>query len=242
VPATVILTGLACGTLLAAAGLVLWGSPRQLPGLSRTVRVISWLAGGLLLIGAVLAWQEDYSLSAPALRLTLMAALAAPPGIHRHTRSPWGSLMLTLPALALAGASLFWTPEWTPAPTGMEVSNLLGAPGKLTAIRLLAVIICAGLGARALGEALSTIAVPALHIERPAATTYALLTLLVSGTTLSNLWQQGAVWGGIASEGGLAGAWLAWSAAWLGPRHPRRLRAALTAVAASLLIVLAAGY
>jgi hypothetical protein len=50
------------------------------------------------------------------------------------------------------------------------------------------------------------------------------------------------VWGGTASEGGMAGVWLAWSAAWLGPRQPPRLRAALTAVAASLLIVLAAGY
>jgi len=54
-----------------------------------------------------------------------------------------------------------------------------------------------------------------------------------------SLWQRGVAWEGSASEGGLIGAWLVWNAAWLSRRWHPRLRAALTTVAALLLIVLA---
>jgi len=229
----VILTGLACGTLLAAVGLALWDGFRQVPGLSYAVQVIGWLAGALLLIGALLAWQGDQSLSTPALRLILMAALAAPPGmgVHRRRPSPWSNEMLILPALILAGAGLFWPLE----PVGNGVSRPPVAPMEL------AVLVCGGLGARVLGEALSEMAAQTRHSERLTAATYALLTLLVGGAALVNLWQRGSVWGGSASEGGLAGVWLAWSAARLGPRQRSRPRVVLTVVAALLLIVLAAG-
>jgi len=239
--AVVICTGLACGTLLAAVGLALWGGFRQVPGLSHAMRAIGWLAGGFLLIGALLAWQGDHGLSAPALRLTLMAALAALPEIHRHPRSSWGNLMLILPALILAWAGLFWTSE--PSGAGM------GSPP--VALVELAVIICGGLGARALGEALSEIAAlpspPKVGgteggLEWPSAAAYALLTLLVGGTALVNLWQRGTMWIGTTGEGGLAGVWLVWSAGWLAPRQPLRLRAVLITVAALLLIALVAGY
>ena len=236
---TVIFTGLACGTLLAAVGLVLWKGFQQTPGLSHAVQVVGWLAGGLLLIGAVLAWRGDHSLSAPPLRLVLMAAMAAPPQI-RHRRnapssSPWGNVMLILPALMLAGTGLFWIS----GSIGADGTEMSGPPVTLVE---LAAAFCGGLGARALGEALSEIAASTPQVEWPSAAAYTLLTLLAGGTALVNLWQRGSVWGGTASEGGIAEAWLAWSAAWLGPRQPPRLRAALTAVAASLLIVLAAAY
>jgi len=245
VPALVIFTGLACGTLLTAAGLALWDGFRQVPGLSRAIQVIRWLAGATLLVGAVLAWQRGPSLFAlalsgvegPILRLMLMAALAALPGIHRRRASPWGGLMLILPALVLAAAGLVCSP----------------APVETRAGRLpveLALVLSAGLGARALGQALSEIVAPPSPPSpliggtegglSPAAT-YALLTLLMTATALVNLWQRGTLWGGSSGESELAGAWLAWSAVWLGPRQRPRLRAALTVVAALLLIVLVAG-
>jgi hypothetical protein len=259
VSATLILPGLACGVLLAAAGLALWDGFRQVPGLSRAVDVNAWLAGALLLLGALLAWQGDRSLSmlvpspstllgvdsvegpalsgieGPAPHLILMAALAAPPPptrTHRRRSAPWGATMRILPALALAGAGLFWIPEFIEIGAGNSSPALVG----------LGVVVCAGLGARALGEALSEIAGSTPHLERSFVAAYALLTLLVGGTVLVNLWQRGAVWDGTPRQSGLAGAWLAWSAAWLGPRQPPRLRAGLIAAAALLLNALAAGY
>lgn len=145
--------------------------------------------------------------------------------------------MLILPALALAGGGLFCSLE----PVEAKAGSLSVALVKL------ALLICGGLGARALGEALSEITAPPSPklgeaeggIEWPSAAAYALLTLLVGGTALVNLWQRGTMWGGSAGEGGLAGSWLAWSAAWLGPRQRPRLRAALIVVAALLLVVTA---
>jgi len=231
-PAAVIFTGLACGTLLAAAGLALWGIFRQVPGLSHAVRAIGWLAGVLLLIGALFAWQGDHSISTPALRLILIAALAAPSGIHRQYLSPWNNAMLILPALILAWAGLLWASR----PVAGEFGSPLVLPVEL------AIVVCGGLGARVLGEALSMIAAQTPHSERLTTATYVLLTLLVGGTALVNLWQRGTVWGGTTSEGGLAGMWLAWSAIRLGPRQHPRLRAGLTVVAASLLILMALTY
>jgi hypothetical protein len=230
VPATVIFTGLASGALLAAAGLGLWDSLRRVPGLTRAVQVIRWLAGTLLAAGALLAWQGDHSLSAPAPRLILMAALAAPPGTYRRHLPRWSVVWLTLPALALAGAGLLRASE--------SIQAQLGGPS--VAVVELVVVICGGLGARALGEALNEIATSALHVDWPSAATYALLTLLVGGTALVNLWQRGSAWAGTAGASGLAGAWLSWSAARIGPRRPPWLRAVLIAVAASFLIALAA--
>jgi hypothetical protein len=268
VPTAVILPGLACGVLLAAAGLALWDGLRRAPGLSRAVDVNRWLAGVLLLAGALLAWRGAHGLSAPALsgvegpaltsvegpalspstllgidsadgpalHLILMAALAAPPpptGAHRRRPAPWSDAIRILPALALAGAGLLWTS----APIGAGAGN-----PPLALVKLLGVIVCAGFGARALAQALSEITDPSPHLAWPSAVAYALLTLLVGGTALVNLWQRGAVWDGTAGQSGLAGAWLAWSAARLGPRRPARLRAGLIIGAALLLIVLAAGY
>ncbi|MBL7064631.1 MAG: hypothetical protein ISS49_10585 [Anaerolineae bacterium] len=225
----VILIGLACGALLATAGLTLWDGLRQMPGLSRAAWVTSWVAAALLLIGALLAWQGDHRVP---VRLILMAALAAPPGIHRRRPSHWSKTMLILPALILAGAGFFWLSR----PVAGETVSLPVRPVEI------AVVVCGGLGARALGEALSVIAIPPSPPELGAfAVTYALLTLLVGGTALVNLWQRGTMWGGTASEAGLAAVWLAWSAAGLDPRQCPRLRAGLIVVAAAVFIVLAAG-
>jgi hypothetical protein len=232
VPTSVVFTGLACGTLLAATGLALWDDFRRVSGISHAVLIIRWVAGALLVVGALLAWQGDRSLSTPAPRLMLMAALAAPPAAHHLRLSRWSNVWLILPALALAGAGLLWTSASTEASGG-------SSPVVLVKI---AVIICGGLGARALAAVLSESATSSPHVEWPFVAAHALLTVIVGGTVLVNLWQRGLVWDGTAGESGLAGAWLAWTAAWVGPRWPRWFRSALTAMAAVLLIVLAAGY
>jgi hypothetical protein len=232
VPVATICAGLAWGMLVAAVGLALWDGSRPTPGLSRAVWVIGWLAGTLLLAGAMLAWWEGYRLSSLAWRLILMAALAAPSGIRHHHRSPWNDSVRTLLALILAGVALFLSAE-----PGVGNSNSPVTPMEL------AMVLCGGLGARALGEALceiidqtSHVKWPALSkVEGPSAVTWALLTLLVSGTALGNLWQRGMIWKGAIGEGMLAGTWLAWSAAWLSPHERPRLRAALVTVAALLL-------
>ena len=234
-PAAATFTGLACGLLLAAAGLALWDGLRHVPGLSHAVRGTGWLASGCLLIGTALAWPGDPVFSTPTLRLTLMAAVAAPE--IRPRRRSWSGVMRILPALALAGATLLWPPAPTTTATSAPPFALAGV----------AIAVCGGLSARAIGETLSGIASPTPRTEGPARSdakgpataAYVLLTLLVGGTALVNLGQRGTMWAGTAGEGGLAGAWLAWSAACTGLRPHRRLRAALTTAAALSLVLLA---
>ncbi len=222
--------GLACGVLLTVMGLAAWESSRQMPGLARAVRALDWLAGALLLVGALLAWWGDPALLAPASRLLLMAVLAAPVETRcHHSKSwakPWDHAARAIPALALIGSALF-------VPAGLA-SVESGALANLT------LIVCGGLGARALAQALLSLPRSSPGVEWPFPATYALLTLIVGGVALVNLWQRGAVWSGRPGEGGLAGAWLAWSAVWLVPRRSPRLRAGLTIIAALLLIVTAA--
>jgi hypothetical protein len=219
VEAATILTGLASGTLLAAAVLALWDGFRPMPGIERAVQIVSWLAGALLLLGVLLAWLETHTLPA----LLLVAAVAAPQGLLR--RPCWSNALPLLPPLALAGIGLFWTPT----------------AGGGNALVVLAAAICAGLGARALGEALRALAgqIPA---EWPGLATYALLTLLAAGLALANLAQRGTVWSGNAAESGLAAAWLAWSAAWFTPRERARLRAGMNVAAVVVLVIVAVGY
>lgn len=223
-PVAAICTGLAWGMLFAAVGLARWDGSRPTPGLSRAVWVLGWLTGVLLLAGAMLAWWGGYHLSSPTLRLILMAALAAPLGIRHHHRSPWGNPVRTLPALILAGVALFQIVE----PAAGNSNSPVTPVG-------LAVVFCGGLGAQALGEALSETIDSTSHVKWPSVATWALLTLLVSGTALVNLWQRGMIWKGAIGEGMLAGTWLAWSAAWLSPHERPRLRGALVTVAALLL-------
>jgi hypothetical protein len=255
-PALVILVGVGCGALLAAIGLVLWGHSRRPLEIARAVVAVRWLAGALLLAGAVLAWMGEPAPAGPVPQLILMAALATLPDIRPRPLDRRGTLLI-LPALVLAGTGLTYIAS-SAAATG-QVS--------LTPIAL-STTICGGLGARALGQALYWAAAPIRELstengtepgeetpppspsgggegpgvqdEGAPAVTYALLTLLVGGVAIVHLWTRGTVSGGTTGEGGLAGVWLAWSAAWLGPRRPSRLRAILIVVAASSLILLAA--
>ena len=100
-------------------------------------------------------------------------------------------------------------------------------------------MLCDGLVARVLGEALGTLVNPTATPSRLFDVLYMLLTLLVGAITLTTLWQRGVVWERSPAESGLLGAWLAWSAAWLSPCEHPRLRAALIAIATLLLVLLA---
>lgn len=209
----VILVGLACGALLATIGLAAWDSFRPRPEISPAVLTVVWLAAGLLLAGAALSWWSDRALSLPASRLLLMAALAAPPS-RRHLSS-WERARRVFPALLLAGAGLLFSAGGT---TGLPF-----------ALPALALVVCGGVGARALGDVLCS-----YRAGSSSAVAYALLTLLVGAMALVNLWQRGTIWGGASGAGALAGAWLAWSAARLAQRP--RLQAGLTGAAALALV------
>lgn len=210
------LGGLASGALLTALVLAVWDGLRPVAGFRRAIQVIGWLAGTLLLSGAVLAWLD----TGVFLGLLLVAALAAPQDLPR--RSSWINTLPLLPPLALAGGGVFWRPAATSG--GLFIA--------------LASALCAGLGARALGEGVRALAgqTPA---EWPGLVTYALLTLLAGGLALANLMQRGVFWSGRVAESGLAASWLAWSAAWFVPRERARLRAGAIVIAAVLLGVVA---
>lgn len=236
---TAILAGLGCGALLAAAGLTLWGEPRKTAGISQAVHAIGWLAGALLLIGALLAWWAYDAPAAHPSSLALIAALAAPPGIRRREPSR-SRLVPILLALLLAGLSL----AWLLASNGIGPEQNSGPSASLAMVYSWGVVICAGLGARTLAEVLGEIITPHPDAEEFSPdrvdgllnATYALLTLVTGGTALTNLWQRGLAWEQTPGASRLAGAWLVWSAAWLSPRHVAWLRAGLTIVAALVLL------
>jgi len=218
VEAATVLTGLASGTLLTALVLAVWDGFHPVAGFRRAVQVVSWLAGVFLLLSTLLAWLDVRLF----LGMPLVAALAAPQGLPR--RSSWINALPLLPPLVVAGVGLFWRPA---AASG----------GLLVA---LACALCAGLSARALGQALCAFAgeTPA---EWPGIATYTLLTLLVAGLALVNLARRGVLWSGSSAESWLAAAWLAWSTAWFTPHERARLQAGVIVVAAVMLIVLVTG-
>jgi hypothetical protein len=156
--------------------------------------------------------------------LPLMAAIAAPP--TRRNLSPRYNAITLLPALVLTGACFFL---------------VMGSVqrGDIASSTRLAAVVCGGLAARVLSEALGTLTSPTTVPGRLFEALYLLLTLLIGANALTNLWQRGLAWEGTSGKSGLLGAWLAWSATWLCPRERPRLRAVLAAVAAVLLIVLA---
>jgi hypothetical protein len=169
--------------------------------------------------------------------MVLMAALAIPLGEDtglkaeaRH-RASWSRALVYLPALVLTGAVL--------VQVSRPEEGILSADW-VTPLRFL-IAVCAGLGARALGQALQVIAEGSSCEEWPLTLTYSLLTVVAGCAALVNLWQRGMVWGSWdpVMRGGLLGAWLMWSADRLVPRRHARLRAALTVAAALLLIVVA---
>ena len=248
-PATLVFGGLGCGALLTGSGLALWGGYRPDRWLSEAIRAIRWLASICLLIATLVGWMGEFGLlprfssiegtlgaNGAFSRWILLATLAAPPGLRRRDHSDpqpfsqWRTVMLILPALTFTGAGLFGA---TSSPGTDAIATPISLIGLLT-------IICGGLGARAMGQALAKIiASPTEEAVSASRITYTLLTLLVGSTALGELWQEGIVHLGTAIAGGLTGVWLAWSAVLLGPSRPQWLRPALTVAVGSLLLLVA---
>jgi hypothetical protein len=239
-----ILVGLGCGMLLAAVSLGLLSGYRGPRILYRGAHVAAWSAAGVLVIAALLAWGsglpalesligaiDRQSLQGPALSLILMAALAIPLRMHALRKALWSSALPYLPAFLLAFAALVQIVA--------PVATVLGMDW-VTPIRF-ALAVCGGLGARALGQSLQAIAAGIPYVEWPGALAYGLTTLLFGSASMVSLWWRGTLWSGAdpVLRGGIASAWLAWTADWLAPRRYPRLRAVLTIVAALLLILAA---
>jgi hypothetical protein len=244
VSAVAILVGLASGMLMVALGIAFWSGLRGMPHVSRGAGGAAWLAASFLVFGALLAWGSrlpaleglatslgmPYSEGAVA-SMILMAALAVPFEAEARQRAHWSRSLLYVPALVLVGTALVRM-------TGPDMGG--GTDDWVTPIRFL-LAVCAGLGARTLGQALQVVAAGNGEVERSGTLAYGLLALVSGCAALVNLWQRGTVWAGAdpVMRGGMAGAWLAWSADRLASSWPPRLRATLTATAAVLLILVA---
>jgi len=250
-PATVVVM-VAGGMLLVAMGVHLLNGLRERPDLSPLASIAGWAAASVLLIGALLVWGgtlpvlesfvPPFDLSAwhgPVLPTVLMAALAIPVGGETDPCDAggrvvsWTRALLVLPAFVLTLALLLQVSSSTASAHDAEW---------VTPLRF-SLAVCAGLGARGLGQALQVLAGGGSSSHWPRTLTYSLLTLVSGSAMLVNLWQQGTVWGGAGPEiqGGLAGTWLVWSASGLAPGRQPQLRAVLTAVAALLLMAVAIG-
>jgi hypothetical protein len=245
-----ILVGLACGLLFAAVGVHLWSGFWAGRDLSPLASIAAWVAAGALLMGALLVWGgrlpnlesfvRPFDVGAwqgPVLPMILMAALAIPFGGGTTPRAEAGQkafrsrALVYVPALALT--MLVLVQVLTPA-EGALSGNWV------TPLRF-SLAVCAGLGGRALGQALHLIAQGPGSTEWPRELTYGLLTFVSGSAALVNLWQRGTMWGSSdpVVRGSLAGAWLVWTADRLAPRRRPRLRAVLTVMAALLLMIVA---
>ncbi len=239
-----ILIGLGYVTLVTGVGIALWSGLRDMPHLLRAADLAAWTAAIILVLGVLLAWGSELpaldwlvtfigepEIEGPGLSLVLMAALAIPMGGGRR-RPHWGRALLYIPALLLAAAALTW---------------LLGANGgnayteSITPLRF-SLAVCAGLGARTWGQALQEMAAGIQGATWSSRLPYTLLTLAAGCAALVSLWQRGMVWTGVdpVVRGGIAAAWLAWTADWLARNADPRWRGALTTVAALLLVLVAA--
>jgi len=239
-----LLVGLGCGILLAAVTLGLLGAVLEAHAVVDGAHAVARGAAGVLVIGALLGWGSGLpaletvsgtvgqeALEGPVLSLLLMAALAVPLRVEDSARAGWSSSLLYVPGWMLASTSLVLMVTPGRAPTSSDW---------VTPVRF-SLAVCGGIGGRALGQALQAALSRRAALTWPGTMAYGLLTFICGTAGLVNLWQRGGLW--VASDpvlrGGMSGAWLAWTADWLMPRRYARLGAAMTLVAA-LLLVLAA--
>lgn len=243
-PFVTILVGVASGILLGAVSLGLLGGLIQSPALTRGAHVAARGAAAILVIGALLGWGSGLptlesvtgmvdrrALEGPVLSLMLMAALAIPLRVDGPGKAPWSSSLLYVPAWLLSSTALFHV---------ASPARAAAAADWVTPLRF-SLAVCGGVGARAAGQSLQAIAAGNPGVEWPGRLAYGMLTLVWGVFGLVNLWQRGGLW--VAADpvlrGGMTGAWLAWTADWVMPRRHWRIGAALTMLAA-LLLVLAA--
>lgn len=225
-----VLLGAACGLSLAACALAQWGCrrPNLWSGLGTGLLITGWLTAALLSAGAWCAWQAGASLGQPALRLMLIAAVAAPAsaGLTRCNGRAGG--LPLLPA-AMACASLIMLVAGRNDP----VTDIAAAP-----LVVVAASAAAGLAVWAGGEALVRLLQPTAAEGWALGATLGALTVTATGALGYSLLTRGRLWPAAGLERGLVGAWLMWVSLWLWPRAPQRLSAGL-AVAATIGVVAA---
>jgi hypothetical protein len=243
-PLIALLAGLGCGILLAAVTLGLLGAVLEAHAVVDGAHAVARGAAGVLVIAALLGWGsglpalesvtgllEQEALGGPVLSLLLMAALAVPLRVDRSGRADWSSSLLYVPGWMLASAALILMVTPGRALTGSDW---------VTPVRF-SLAVCGGIGGRALGQALQAALSGRAAVVWPGTLTYGLLTFICGAAGLVNLWQRGGLW--VAADpvlrGGIAGAWLAWTADWLVPRTYAKVGAVVTALAAALLVLAA---
>ena len=188
--------------------------------------LLSWAAGVVLAVGAATGPAATW-------RLLLMAAVAAPR--LRRAETVWERGLALSPSLALTGATLVWLLR--------HVATAAVEAAPATPL-LLAVTVCGGLGARAVGATLAALVAPAVkEVRRPGtdwSAAYLALTLLDGWLATAALTSHGFLgeWAGV--EGGLTAAWLLGSTAYLlSEERWAGLRATLTGLAGLLLVGIA---
>lgn len=239
-----LLVGLAYGALVTAVGIAFWSGFRDMPHLSRGADWAAWAAASLLVLGVLLAWGselpalewlvnslDELTVEGSVASMILIATLAIPLGATYREEHRWSRVLLYVPALLMTAAALVWLIR----SSGDDPNSSWVTPLRFS------LAVCAGLGARTLGRSLQVMVEGTGQVEWSGRLTYGLLTLVSGSAVLVNLWQRGMVWTGVdpVTRGGIAGAWLAWSADWLARDADPRLRAALTTAAALLLVLVA---
>jgi hypothetical protein len=198
-------TGLACGMLLAAAGMAVWSFARHISSFSKIVSTIRLVAGAGLLWGALSAWHSGYW-SPFSIRLLLMAALVSLPYPSRLSPYPPGYVFSLLLPASLAGLGLYLTLR----------SGLVVPARQYIPFREVVAAVGGGIGAWALNGLIAHL--PELKSEEspgqeaPLSAAYAMLTISLGSLSIVNLLQHGKIWAGGEAEKRLAGAWMIWTA------------------------------
>ena len=200
---------------MAATGLALWGSLREIPDLGRAVGFIRWIAAAVLMLSVLLQVHLDHRLPA----LLFLASVGAPAPGSMGGNSRWTSALSLAPALVLAGASLFTT-----------VGLWAGQPGQsaITSARGVAFLACGAMGIRAFAvHLIGFLEPPPLLPGKLTVATSRAVTLLLGGLTLASLSHRGTLWDQSAQQARLAQAWLICAAAMIIRGEHPRLRSGL---------------
>lgn len=232
---TIAFTGLACGMLLAAGGVAVRAFSRPALAVFRATGAIRWIAGALLLAGALSARCAGHSLHHALPRLLLIAAAIAPPRPGRDQSHPLGYACSLLLSLIPAGAGLY---------LAVEARVALSASWEVLSLREVVAAASSGIGARAFDGVLTQIIdFKALGRSSENVLPYGsgvFLTLLLGTLSIVNLLHWGKIWTGERIEVHLFSAWMIWNAAQLVRPYHFGLHQSL--LAAAYLVFVCAGF
>jgi hypothetical protein len=234
-PLAAAFSGIACGLLIAIGAACLLRSRADGGDGAQEVALLGWLSAFGLVIAALLSWLGSGSVASPAPRLYMIAAISAPIKTGRAERTGARAVPPLVTALVLAISALFWT--WIPVRrAGLFI---LLRDDVSSAVALVGVLLCAGLGARAMGSALADLTSHPHATDETPSIVFGLLTLVATATILPSLIQRGTMSMDGREGSGFGATLLAWAGVWLAPRGYPRLRLLLVTGAALLLLAFA---